>query len=65
MDGCSDDAVVMGLCSPCYSWLHYWQRKTPAQVLKRVDALEKAERRMATIMPSRVSRMPKKRRASR
>lgn len=65
MDGCREDAKITGLCNACYAWLHYWQKKTPGQVMKRVHALEKAERRMGTIVPSRVTRMsPRKRRTA-
>lgn len=60
MTGCHDPAKITGLCSACYSWLHYWQKKTPRQVMARIAAVERAELRLGTIAPA--TRLSKQRR---
>ena len=61
MNGCTEPAKWTGLCSACYAWLHYWQKKTPGQVMRRIAAVEKAERRLETIAPTQVHRLSQRR----
>lgn len=60
MPGCNEPAKWTGLCNACYQFLWYWKGKTPGQVMRRVAALEKAERRMAVLMPERVAKLKRK-----
>lgn len=45
---CGDDAVIVALdlCAPCYSAGRYWQKKTLAEKLNRIDNLSKYQHRM-------------------
>jgi hypothetical protein len=43
---CSSKAEVAGLCRPCYQSAYYWSKKTPGQMVKRMNDLERYERRM-------------------
>lgn len=47
------------LCGACYSWLYYWGKKTPTDVMRRIDAVHKAERRLEQIAPSNVKHIKK------
>lgn len=43
ISSCDREAAVSGLCSPCYSRMYYWMKKTPGQVLKRQKQLNVIE----------------------
>jgi len=51
----------MGVCHACYQFLYYWQKKSPAHVMRRVRAVEKARKRMEILMPANVTTARRKR----
>lgn len=65
MAGCHDEANCVGLCVNCYSYVRYWLRKTPRQVISRAERVALWQTRLETVIPKRVTRIRKRRAAAR
>lgn len=51
---------IIGLCSKCYSAIHYWHKKSPKQLIKRAQNLQLYRGRMNLLMPSGTATLPDK-----
>lgn len=52
MCGEPDEILVLDMCRPCYAYCHYWQKRTLAEKMHRVDNLKKYAHRMSVITGS-------------
>jgi hypothetical protein len=53
IDTCTDTATCSGFCWACYQGVRYWTMgKTPRQLLKRKQQLDRLEARMQFLMPN-------------
>lgn len=51
-DYCNGDQKTAGLCANCYQRMHYWLKKTPREVMRRIDKLKVYEAQMNTLAPA-------------
>ncbi len=42
--------TTMEVCNACYAGLHYWGRKTPKQLIKRLDKLDTFQKRIQSLV---------------
>lgn len=64
VDGCFEERhyVSSGLCKACYAGMHYWKGRSPTDIVRRKQQLERLEARMAMMLPARVRTMARRRR---
>ncbi len=65
MNGCTDTAHYpkAGLCKSCYAFAFYWKNKSVTHIMRRIRNLKRADDRMLTLMPAKVTPLKKRRRA--
>lgn len=49
MEGCENEAKVHGLCFACYSYLNYWKKKTPGDIMRRIRKVRLFQNRLGTL----------------
>jgi len=65
IDCCDDVAVCAGFCWACYQAVRYWTRgKTPRQLLKRKQQLDRMDARMQFLLPNVQTIKTKRRKAA-
>ena len=60
---CQEPAVAAGLCSACYGRLRYWLKKSPAEVVRRRQTLQKWSETVEHLIPE-VRPLHRRKRAS-
>jgi hypothetical protein len=54
-DGEVGDNSTIGLCKSCYSYVYYWHRRSPKQLIHRAQRIQLYSSRMEMMMPGNVS----------
>ena len=49
------DNSSIGLCKSCYSYMYYWHKKTPKELIHRARRLQIFEARMDLLVPINAS----------
>ena len=53
VDGCFDERTYVhsGLCNACYSGMLYWRDRTPTDIVKRQQQINRLRNRMDLMQP--------------
>lgn len=54
-EGTVGEYSTIGLCKACYSYMYYWHKKTPKELVNRSRQLQKFEARMDLLLPNNTS----------
>lgn len=57
---CVREAAITGLCTACYSGMHYWMRKGVSAVMKRKTQLRILDERLENLRPANVREIRKR-----
>ena len=58
---CQEPVWCAGMCRRCYQRMHYWLKRTPADIVKRRQTLAKWAETMEHLMPETVTSIQPKR----